>query len=144
MIALHPSEVRISQAGGGSSAALEDVSAIAIDRVAERLALEWTDLGPHVAFVDAPEVRVSVRLWRSPREDEADAEALLRPGSLLNVSFRAARGASDAGARRVFVSAVVTEARHEVGRRGVTQRVTMVAISSAGTDDPVQVVEEVV
>lgn len=142
MVVVQPGEVRLV-GPGGETATLEGVSAIAIDRTAERLALEWTDFGAHASFADVPEQRVTARVWREPREGEADAEALLRPGAAVSLSFRTTRGGSDAQARRVFTEAVVTDVRHEAGRRGATQRVTLVCVSPGGADDPVQVVEGV-
>jgi len=142
MVFLNPGDVRLIESGG-AAVVLEGVSAIAIDRSTERSALQWSDLGPHVVFADAPEQRVTARVWREPSAEEADAAALLRPGTAVSLSFRTSRGGSEAAARRVFTDAVVLEVRHEVGRRGATQRVALVCVSSGGADDPVQVVEGV-
>ena len=39
-----------------------DVSLVAIEREAARLALEWSDLGPHPVFADAPEQQLTIRI----------------------------------------------------------------------------------
>ncbi|MDX2116301.1 MAG: hypothetical protein SFZ24_11880 [Planctomycetota bacterium] len=134
MIWLNPAKVTLG------ALALEGVTHIAIDREAERLSEEWTDLGPFAAFADVPEQRVRVLIVRRVAQSETAAP---RPGDALALSFRTSATASAAGVRSVSVAQlVVTGVEHAVsagssGAASATQRIRGVALSTTGSADPV-------
>lgn len=119
-----------------------DVSLIAIDRVAAREAIEWSDLGPHPMFADVPEQRTTIRLVR--RLDRGDLSAPA-PGQLGALSFEVSPAATEAGKRIHTAQCVVLSVRHELstGPKGPSamQTIELVALSSDGAADPVAIVE---
>lgn len=132
MLALNPSLVRF----GGQD--WRDVTLVAVDRVAARPVLEWTDLGPFPAFADTPEQRVDVKIVRALERDEP---APPRPGDSAAVEFRVAPGAG-APAHRVAFTGVVVAVRHELSGRSAAQTVQLVALSPDGAADPIAVTED--
>ncbi len=132
MLALNPAHVKFGDQDW------PDVSLIAIDRAAVRLAAEWTDLGPHPAFADCPEQRVDVKIVRAVTGGDLDAP---RPGDAAPVSFFASPRATDAGRKRVSFTGVVVAVRHEVNARGATRTVQLVALSADGVADPVTIAD---
>ena len=129
MIWLNPRRVTI----GGAE--LGHVSLVSVDRTSDRVVVEYSDVGPQVAFVDVPERRVTIRIERAV---VSDGDAPVRPGDASALSFRTAPSASGAGAREVSASVVVTSVDHEFGvRKGAVQRIQCVAVSPDGVSDPV-------
>lgn len=120
--------------------ALEGVEAVAVDRRAARLALEWSDAGPHAVFADAPEQRVDVRVTRRLASSSGAFESALAPGAMGQLSFVAERAGSDASRARVEMTVVVTGVEHAL-RAGSCARqvISCAAISSDGAADPVSV-----
>lgn len=114
---------------------LRNVSVVALDRVAHRTAEEWTDLGPHIGFVDVPEQRVVVSIARQVLETETTGP---KPGESHALSFRTAAGSSAAAVRTVNMTVVVTSVEHTMTKGGrATQGIHAVALSSDGIVDPV-------
>lgn len=122
---------------------LDGVAAVVVDRRAARLVVEWSDLGAHAVFCDAPEQRVTVRVVRrvSGRPGEswgAGIGGAPTPGAMGALEFTASAGAGDASRRRVSASVVVTGVEHELREgKGATQTITCVAVSADGEADPI-------
>jgi hypothetical protein len=130
MIWLQPRRVTI----GGQE--LSHVGVVTVDRSADRVVVEHSDLGPHVAFADVPEQRVTIVLSRTLVNEGAAGS--LRPGDSGTLSFRTAPSASDAQVREVTAEVVITAVKHEVSaKKGAMQTLECVAVSSDGTSDPI-------
>jgi hypothetical protein len=118
-----------------------DVLLIAIDRAARRVAMEWSDLGPHVAFVDVPEQVVTVKLVHEVIDASPDGP---RPGESAMLSFVTSPTGSDSGRLRFSAAAVVTSCTHEIvtsGRTIGTRRTAeFVLVSATGASDPISIV----
>lgn len=131
MLLLNPRVVRFG------SATWEDVAAVAVDREAHRLVLEWGDLGPHAVFADVPEQKVTIRVVQEVARGDVDVP---RPGEQGTVEFHTSPASGSAGRRRVSATAVITDVTHEVSLKGgAIRRVTLVAVSGDGVTDPVSV-----
>ncbi len=142
MLWLNPELVTLALAGA-PSLTLDGVRSISINRSAARLALEFTDLGPHVGFADAPEQRVDIVIERNVSPETAAPSAALAPGALGALSFRAAAANSDRAGRLISAQAVVTRVRHDHSRSlGWLQTIALVAISDDGASDPILVSAE--
>lgn len=134
MLILNPRLVML----GGSS--LRDVAAISIEREAKRMVTEFTDAGPHVAFVDVPEQIVRATITQDLMDGAPNGP---RPGESLSVSFVSSPTGSDSARVRWSATGVVTECSHEIvtGGRGVGAKRTieLMLVSSNGSADPVVV-----
>lgn len=113
-----------------------DVTLVAIDRTATRLAADWTDTGPHPTFVDAPEQRTEIKVVRAVMRDDLDDP---RPGQIGTLTFHASPGGTDAGRVRISVNAVVAAVRHEFTAKGASRIVQLLAVSPDGATDPVTI-----
>ncbi|MDX2131608.1 MAG: hypothetical protein SFY69_06125 [Planctomycetota bacterium] len=112
------------------------VRSVAVDRHAARAVVEGGDGGRYATFADTPEVRVTITVVL---ELEASDLAGPRPGEQGTLEFSAAAGASDVGRRVVRATCVVLRAVHEVRGAGATRTVTLAAVSTTGSADPVVV-----
>jgi len=131
MLALNPDRVRFA------GVLWDGVTRAAIDRVAVRQVVEWSDAGPHAVLADVPEQRVLITVERQLARDGMDWP---RPGEAGELTFYAAPAGSEAGRVRVRATCVVLSVMHELsGRRGAVRRVEMIAISADGAADPVSV-----
>lgn len=133
MIVLRPDTVTLG------SHTLDSVQAVAFEREARRLVVEYSDFGAYAAFADVPEVRVIVRITRRVTRSEADA---LKPGDKLTLTVRTAPGLSAAGTQVVTAQVVLTDISWSTDARsgaGATQRISAVAVSSDGDADPVSI-----
>ncbi len=131
MLILNPRDVRFG------SVVLDDVRSVAIDRVASREIVEWSDLGPHAVFADAPERKVTIKLVRELTRDGLDVPM---PGDSDTLSLRTSPNASDAGGISLSASAMVTRVTHDLlGRGGALQRIEFIAVSESGDVDPVSI-----
>lgn len=129
MIWLNPRRVTIH------GAELRYVSVVMVDRSGDRVVVEHSDEGPHAAFVDVPEQRVTIALTRTIVGEGAGS---LRPGDSGVLTFRTAASASDAEVREVSATVVITSIEHKVdSKRGAQQTITCIAVSSDGVSDPV-------
>lgn len=119
-----------------------DVESVAINRIATRTVIEIGDSGPHAVFADVPEQRTTITITRRL----ATADALdLAPGDTLSLGVEFSKEATDAGRTRVQASCVLLENRHELGlatggagRPRAMQLLSLVALSSDGAADPIQ------
>jgi hypothetical protein len=128
---LHPDTVTFGDL------ALDHVLAVAIDRAAARLVADHGDLGPHVAFADVPEQRVTLTLTRRPARPEVINP---RPGDQAGLAFTAAAGAADAARVRITATCVLREVRHDLTASGSPrQTITFIAVSPDGLQDPVTI-----
>jgi hypothetical protein len=131
VIVLNP---RLVEIGGVS---YDGVRSVSIDRRARRTVLEWSDNGPQAVMGDAPERVVEIRVSREVTRDDALS---LEPGTEVEVVLHASVTSSQSGLRRVRVErAMVEGVRYQVGGRGATQTIELVALSSDGSEDPVEV-----
>ena len=107
------------------------------DRTASRQIVEWSDLGPHAVFADAPERKVTIKLERELTRDGLDGPLA---GDAETLSLRTSPNASDAGGVAVTASAVVMRVTYELlGQAGALQKIELIAISESGDVDPVTI-----
>lgn len=131
MIFLNPQHVQFD----GSP--VDQVAAIVINRRAERLAIEYSDKGPHPVFVDAPEQRITVVITRDLIEGDPMIEGAIAPGHAAELSFATSPNASEAQSRSFAFTVVVTAVEHDLKRgKGARETITCIAISSNGASDP--------
>lgn len=129
MIVLNPQRVTFG------SVELRHVVSVAVNRKAELLVVDYSDLGPHVAFVDAPRQRVTVTIVRSVVENELTS---LEPGQSATLMFRTAPTAASPKSLQVSMTAVVATVEFDTtAKRGMEQTVTLVAVSEDGAAEPV-------
>jgi len=130
MIWLNPRRVTIA------GEELSHVSVVTVDRKADRVVVEYSDVGPHVAFADVPEQRVTITLVRTLVNE--GASGALRPGDKGALTFRTSPSASDAQTREISAEVVITAVEHEVSaKKGAMQTLACVAISPDGASDPI-------
>jgi len=135
MLHLDPDIVTLTIAGAPFP--LPGVTAIAIDRRAARLVVEYGDAGPHPAFVDAPEQIATIRVRRDVHPGEATFPDL-RPGALVGFFARLAPSAGDASVRTIAAQAVVRAIEHDLTpRKSAEQIISLVAVSTTGGADPI-------
>jgi len=123
---------------------LDGVLWLAVERSAERLAIEWTDSGPHAVFADAPEQRVMLRLTR---RIVGQAPASVAPGQREMLTADFAPGGSGGKRRRLTVTAVVTSVEYQFAgadassgsSRSTRQEISFVALSTDGAAEPVAI-----
>lgn len=114
---------------------LSSVVYLAVDRVAHRSAIEWTDLGPHPAFADVVEQRAALTIIRRVTASEAAAP---RPGESHALTVRVAAGASAASILQITAGIVITAVEHSYSASGkATQTIRAVCISATGAADPI-------
>lgn len=129
MVILNPSSVML----GG--AALAGVESIAVNRTADKVVVEHSDLGPCVALVDVPERRVTIVLRRRVDQDEPPPA---RPGDSVALTFRSGESVAAASMRQYTANVVVTAVEHRIeSARAVSQTITMIAWSTDGASEPV-------
>lgn len=125
MLLPHPTRVTFGDL------ALDAVASVAVDRLAAREIVEFSDLGPHAAFADVPELRTHISLVRRP--DRPDS-ALPLPGDQADLSFTVATGAHDARRTRFRARCVLREIRHDTA--AARQTLAFIALSTDGAADP--------
>jgi hypothetical protein len=130
VVFLNPKRVELSGLVFG------DVAFVSVDRVARRIAKEWSDDGPFPRYVDVVEQEVIVRVSHTPERGEVTTPTLGASGTL---TFATSPNASDTGGRTFSMTGVVTSVRHSVGQRGVTRSIEIVGTSSTGLADPISI-----
>lgn len=136
MLILNPDRVRFAgQAWPG-------VTAVVVDRSAERLVESWADMGPYAVLVDVAEQRVTIRVTLALSATDLPGPELGAQGLL---EIWTSPTASAARRVRVAGQAVITGVRHEMGARGGagggaggggTRVITLAAVSDDGKLDP--------
>lgn len=120
------------------TAPFRDVLALTIDREAKRLALEWSDLGPHATFADVPEQVAHVKLVQEVTDGSPDGP---KPGDSATLSFVSSPTGADGDRTRWQSAAVVKSCTHDIttsGRSiGARRTVEFVLVSSNGSTDPI-------
>lgn len=134
MLWLNPTEVVFD------GAALDGVIGVTIDRDADEVIAERDAAGPHIVFADVPAPRAVITITR--RLDRSE-ETGIRPGDAGALTFRAALGRSDAGARAISAQAVALSIRTTLREKGAEQRLTFIGVSPDGVADPVTIETEV-
>ncbi|MGV6814162.1 MAG: hypothetical protein ACWA5W_04020 [Phycisphaerales bacterium] len=129
MIVLRPDEVKFG------NSVWSGVARVTVDRVSVETVDAWDDLGPNLVFVDVARQRVVVRVMQ---EIEGDEFGGATPGEQGLFSFVGSTG-SDAGHRQVSCQAVVESVMNKVSDYGSSRVITLVAVSSDGSVDPVSV-----
>lgn len=130
MLILNPDRVRFGDI------AWHDVLSIAAEAAPERAVVEWSDLGPHAAFADVPEVRTTLKVSRSPQADDL---ASVKPGQRGVLEFFTSPGAD---ARRVRIEADCIIERTScqfITGKGAVQTITLIALSPDGAADPLTI-----
>lgn len=121
------------------STAWDGVTAIAVDRRAEREVLSWGDLGPHAVLADAPEQRVELRVVQELTREDVGSP---RPGEQAELSFHTSPSLASAGRKKVSATAVVLRVTHELRAPAAAIRtIHLVAISADGSADPLVVTD---
>jgi len=129
MVILSPPAVTLG------TAELRSVESVLINRTPDRLVVEHTDLGPHAAFVDVPERRVTVTIRRRVQEDEPSPA---KPGDSVALTLTTSESAAAGRARRISASAVVTHVTHDIGpSSAIIQTIVLIAFSTDGVPDPI-------
>lgn len=118
MLAINPQSVAFG------SLAWPNVTSIAVDRSADKVVTEVTDLGPHLVLVDVPEQRVVVRLVAELQREDLGGP---RPGDVGTLVFFTSPAGTDGG-QKVSMNAVVTGVRHPGGPRGFTRAIELIAV----------------
>lgn len=133
MLVLNPRVVKFGPA------VWEGVLAVAVDRLANKRIIEWSDAGPHATFADVPEQRIEVKVTQElVREDLAGPV----PGQQAELVLHTSPTASDAARRRVSLQAVVVQVSHELSlKKGAVRVIELVAVSATGSADPVVISE---
>ena len=129
MIVLRPDEVRF----GG--AVWEKVARVTIDRLSVGTVDDWDELGPHLSFVDVGKQRAVIRVSQEIEGDDLDGPI---PGDLSLLSFYTSNG-TDVDRRRVYCDAVVESVMNRVSDYGSSRVITLIAVSSDGSVDPITV-----
>lgn len=133
MLVLNPQHVTFGESRW------DHVQVVAIDRAAHRDAVEWSDLGPHVAFADVPEQRITVKVIREVSSDDVDSP---KPGETNTLTFHTSPTASDGLRMKITMQAVVMRVEHDVSvRKGAVRTITLTAVSPDGATDPVVVTQ---
>lgn len=134
MLIVNPSSVVLG------SEALDNVESVGVERHAEKLVVEWTDAGPHAAFADVPQQRVTARIVQALTGETLDGP---RPGQALTLSLVTAAVGGEIGRRRLSASGVVTGCRvdaQRTARGGSAQRtIDLVLVSVDGATDPITI-----
>jgi len=129
MLWIDPTEVTLG------SLALTGVSAITVDRRAERAVVEWSDFGQHPVFADVPEQRTTIRLIRAMHPGDTLAP---KPGEAAALKFRVGASLAESGAATVSADTVVLSVSHAADtKRGMVQTIDLVALSTDGGVDPI-------
>lgn len=106
------------------------VERLVVERSAARTVRAWSDGGAHAVFVDVPEQAVRVRVVQA-----ADRSLLVTPVPGEQGQLRAeVGGGGEEGRRLVRIEAVVESVSYEIGGRAATRVVTLVGVSSDGSD----------
>ncbi|MCC6678794.1 MAG: hypothetical protein IT436_16805 [Phycisphaerales bacterium] len=131
MLVLNPRVVKFG------SVVWDGVLSVAIDRLANRKTIGWTDAGPHATFADIPEQRIEVRITQElTREDLAGPI----PGQQAELVLYTSPTSSEAGRRKVSLQAVVVQVSHELSlKKGAVRMIELVAVSATGAGDPVTI-----
>jgi len=112
-----------------------DVTRVSIDRLAVQTVDEWDDLGSNLVFVDVVRHRALIRVSQEIEGDDFDGPI---PGDMDVFSFVSSAG-SDAGLKTVSASAVVESVLNKISDFGSTRVITLIAVSSDGSVDPISV-----
>lgn len=129
MIVLRPDEVKFG------SKVWANVARVSVDRLSSRTIDEWDDLGPHLVFADVARQWAVIRVTQEIEGDDLDGPSL---GGLDEFSFVGSAG-TDAGRVRVEADAVVESVLNKVSDYGSTRVITLIAVSSDGSVDPIRV-----
>ena len=129
MIVLRPDEVRFGDA------VWEDVIRVTVDRLSSRTIDDWGAMGSHLVFVDVVRQRVVIRVTQEIDGDDFEGPML---GEKDQLSFCGSKG-SDVGAVKVEVVGVVESVLNKVSDFGATRTITLIAVSSDGLVDPIEV-----
>ncbi len=129
MIVLRPDVVRFGDV------VWEKVARVSVDRLSSQTIDEFDDLGPHVVFVDVGRQRAVIRVSQEIDGDDFGGPI---PGELEELSFVGSAG-SDADRVKVKADAVVESVLNKVSDYGSTRVITLIAVSSDGSVDPITV-----
>ncbi len=131
MIWLNPQTVDL----GG--VALSEVRQVAVDEKPEKLIVDFSDAGPHVAFADVPERRSTVKIRRRVLANETLGIAV---GDERVFEMRTSATAGDGSGVIVTATVVVTSVQYRLDRHdGAEQTIEAVAVSADGSTAPVSV-----
>jgi len=129
MVVMRPSEVRFG------SDVWEGVERVAIDRTGARVIRGWGAGGPALVFADVGSYQVRAQVWQALDRTTLGGPI---PGELEGVRIDLDAG-TDVGRRRVRFDAVVESVSHEVSGSRAVRVISLIAVSGAGDEDPVQV-----
>ncbi len=131
MLVLNPRQVEF----GAST--WTNVTSVSVGRSARHVLTEWSDSGPYTVLVDVPEQLVTVRVVQEMLADDMDE---VRPSETGTLTFVTGQNSSDAGTRLVTVECVAKSVSYETSvSRGSRRFIELIAVSSDGVADPVDV-----
>lgn len=129
MLILSPSSVRFG------IDVWSDVYRVAIESRSVEVVEEWGDDGPYEVFVDSTRRKTLVRVLQDVGKDELETPSV---GALGTLVVEADRG-NDADQSVVTLSGVVESVSYLFSGSRSTREVRLIAMSSAGDQDPVSV-----
>lgn len=115
---------------------LQNVAAVSIDRAPFREAVEFSDAGPHATFADIPEQKVLITIQQHLTATDIAAPL---PSASATLTIHARPNASDAGSITMQSTVVVRACTHTLSPKGATRTLSLIAISSSGTTDPITI-----
>jgi hypothetical protein len=116
-----------------------NVTAVSVDRKTTRLALNWSDAGPHPTFADAPEQEITITVQMELDREDLDTP---RPGQSGTLTFITSPTSSDANRRQFSTTAVITNITHDLSqRKAPTRTITLLALSQDGATDPITIAD---
>lgn len=130
MLLLSPTRVSFG------SLVLPNVSSISIDRAASREAIDFSDNGPHPTFADIPEQKVLITILQHLTSSDFAAPL---PSSSATLTIHAKPNDSDSGSITLQATTVVRSCTHTLSPKGATRTISLIALSSNGTTDPITI-----
>jgi len=115
---------------------LQNVSSIAIDRAPSRESLEFSDLGPYPDFADIPEQKVLITILQHLTSSDFAAPL---PSASATLTIHARPNGTDAGSVTLQATTVVRAVSHDLAPKAATRTISLIAISSNGTANPITI-----
>ena len=129
MLVIRPGRVEFG------TAVWESVERVAIESSSVQMIEDYDEEGPNLMFADSTRRRTGVRVFQGI---EGDDLGVPDPGSEAVMRVEVDRG-NDADARVITMKAVVTGVSYSFSGGRSVREIRLVAVSSHGGSDPVQV-----
>lgn len=117
--------------------ALDGVHTVTLSQQAERVTVEYSDAGPHPAFVDASGIRATFSVRRSVN---VPGEVSVRVGQTVALAVRGAATSAASRVHRASANVVVTKSLWSQSRSGgLEHTIEAVAVAANPAQDPVSI-----